>query len=143
MFTTTGEQRLARRVAELSASDPQFAAVRPIEAATAAIQQLGARLAEIVDRVGRPHRRTGQRVDPRRGICWRAGRDVALDTAWRTWRSGSGCRRALQRVWSPAWKPGACCGGVEAPRTDVAFVQNARQRVAGCCGALPAWPMPL
>ncbi len=48
MSTDPREERLARRVAELNATDPQFAAARPIEALTAAIEQPGLRLPRIV-----------------------------------------------------------------------------------------------
>jgi fatty acid CoA ligase FadD9 len=48
MSTDPREERLARRVAELNATDPQFAAARPIEALTAAIEQPALRLPRIV-----------------------------------------------------------------------------------------------
>ena len=42
------EERLARRIADLYATDPQFADARPIEAISAAIEQPGLRLQQIV-----------------------------------------------------------------------------------------------
>ena len=48
MSTDTREERLARRVADLYATDPQFADARPIEALTAAIEHPGLRLPRIV-----------------------------------------------------------------------------------------------
>jgi fatty acid CoA ligase FadD9 len=48
MSTDPREERLASRVAELNATDPQFAAARPSEALTAAIEQPGLRLPQIV-----------------------------------------------------------------------------------------------
>jgi fatty acid CoA ligase FadD9 len=51
MSTNTREQRLARRIADLYATDVQFAAARPIEALTAAIEQPGLRLPRIISTV--------------------------------------------------------------------------------------------
>ena len=48
MSTDPREERLARRIADLYATDPQFADARPIEALTAAIEQPGLRLPRIV-----------------------------------------------------------------------------------------------
>src|ERR1700751_1604913 len=48
MSTITREERLARRVEDLSANDPQFAAARPIPAVAAALEQPGLRLPQIV-----------------------------------------------------------------------------------------------
>jgi fatty acid CoA ligase FadD9 len=48
MSTTTPEDRLARRVEELTAKDPQFAAVRPNPAVEAALEQPGLRLPQII-----------------------------------------------------------------------------------------------
>jgi fatty acid CoA ligase FadD9 len=48
MSTITREERLARRVEDLSANDPQFAAARPSPAVAAAIEQSGLRLPQIV-----------------------------------------------------------------------------------------------
>ncbi len=48
MSSDTRDQRLERRVADLNAHDPQFAAARPDEAISAAIEQPGLRLAQIV-----------------------------------------------------------------------------------------------
>jgi fatty acid CoA ligase FadD9 len=48
MLTDSREERLARRIADLYATDPQFADARPIEALTAAIEQPGLRLPRIV-----------------------------------------------------------------------------------------------
>src|ERR1700757_4366573 len=48
MSTDTREARLRCRVADLYAPDPQFAAARPDEAITAAIEAPGLRLLEIV-----------------------------------------------------------------------------------------------
>ena len=59
MSVDTREERLARRVADLYATDQQFADARPSEAITAAIDQTGLRLPQIVRTVmegyaGRP-----------------------------------------------------------------------------------------
>src|SRR6201997_2923565 len=51
MSTITREERLARRVEDLSASDPQFAAARPIPAVAAVLEQPGLRLPQIVQTV--------------------------------------------------------------------------------------------
>jgi fatty acid CoA ligase FadD9 len=48
MSTATREERLARRVADLYATDEQFANARPSEAVTAATEQPGLRLPQIV-----------------------------------------------------------------------------------------------
>ena len=48
MSTDTREERLARRIADLYANDRQFADARPSEAITAAIDQPGLRLPQIV-----------------------------------------------------------------------------------------------
>ena len=48
MSTDLREERLARRIADLYATDPQFADARPIDALTAAIEQPGLRLSRIV-----------------------------------------------------------------------------------------------
>ena len=48
MPTDPREERLARRIADLYATDEQFASAGPIEALTAAIEQPGLRLARIV-----------------------------------------------------------------------------------------------
>ena len=48
MSTDTREERLARRIADLYATDRQFADARPSEAITAAIDQPGLRLPQIV-----------------------------------------------------------------------------------------------
>ena len=48
MPTITREERLARRVEDLSANDPQFAAAQPIPAVAAALEQPGLRLPQIV-----------------------------------------------------------------------------------------------
>ncbi|WP_040830139.1 carboxylic acid reductase [Nocardia jiangxiensis] len=48
MFSDTGEERLARRIADLYATDPQFADARPSAAITAAIERPGLRLAQLV-----------------------------------------------------------------------------------------------
>ena len=48
MSADTREERLARRIADLYATDPQFAAAKPIKAIAEAIEQPGPRLAEIV-----------------------------------------------------------------------------------------------
>ncbi len=46
--TTTHDERLARRVEELTANDPQFAAARPDPAVAAALEQPGLRLPQII-----------------------------------------------------------------------------------------------
>jgi fatty acid CoA ligase FadD9 len=46
--TTTQEERLARRVDDLTANDPQFAAARPDPAVAAALEQPGLRLPQII-----------------------------------------------------------------------------------------------
>ena len=48
MSTDTREERLARRIADLYANDQQFADARPSAAITAAIDQPGLRLPQIV-----------------------------------------------------------------------------------------------
>ena len=48
MSTTTREERLARRVEELSANDPQFAAAKPNPAVADALEQPGLRLPQII-----------------------------------------------------------------------------------------------
>ena len=48
MSTATREERLARRVADLYATDEQFANARPSEAVTAATEQPGLRLPQLV-----------------------------------------------------------------------------------------------
>jgi fatty acid CoA ligase FadD9 len=51
MSTTTQEERLARRVDDLTASDPQFAAARPNPAVAGALEQPGLRLPQIIQTV--------------------------------------------------------------------------------------------
>jgi fatty acid CoA ligase FadD9 len=51
MSTDPREERLARRIADLYSTDPQFAEARPIEALTAAIEQPGLRLPRILGTV--------------------------------------------------------------------------------------------
>ena len=48
MSIATREERLARRVADLYATDQQFADARPSDAVTSAIEQPGLRLPELV-----------------------------------------------------------------------------------------------
>ncbi|OIN79930.1 carboxylic acid reductase [Mycobacterium malmoense] len=48
MSTVTYDERLARRIEDLSASDPQFAAARPDPAVAAALERPGLRLPQIV-----------------------------------------------------------------------------------------------
>ncbi|WP_301148211.1 carboxylic acid reductase [Mycobacterium simiae] len=48
-MSTISEERLARRVEELTASDPQFAAARPDPAIVEALEQPGLRLPQIID----------------------------------------------------------------------------------------------
>ncbi len=48
MSTDPREERLARRIADLYATDPQFADARPIEAVSAAVERPGLRLQQIV-----------------------------------------------------------------------------------------------
>ena len=48
MSTTTQEERLARRVDDLTANDPQFAAARPDPAVAAALERPGLRLPKII-----------------------------------------------------------------------------------------------
>ena len=55
MSTDSREERLARRVADLYATDEQFAKARPIAALTAAIEQPGLRLPRIVRTVMRAY----------------------------------------------------------------------------------------
>ena len=50
MSTDMREERLTRRVAELYATDEQFAAARPSDAITAAMERPGLRLREMVRR---------------------------------------------------------------------------------------------
>ncbi len=51
MSTTTREERLARRVEELSVNDPQFAAAKPIPAVAEALEQPELRLPQIIQTV--------------------------------------------------------------------------------------------
>jgi fatty acid CoA ligase FadD9 len=51
MSITTRDERLARRVEELSANDPQFAAARPNPAVARALEQPGLRLPQIIQTV--------------------------------------------------------------------------------------------
>ncbi len=51
MPTTTREERLERRIEELTANDPQFAAARPDPAVAEALEQPGLRLPQIVQTV--------------------------------------------------------------------------------------------
>ncbi len=51
MSITTREERLARRVEELSANDPQFAAAKPSPAVAEALEQPGLRLPQIIQTV--------------------------------------------------------------------------------------------
>jgi fatty acid CoA ligase FadD9 len=51
MSITTREERLARRVEELSANDPQFAAAKPSPAVAEALEQSGLRLPQIIQTV--------------------------------------------------------------------------------------------
>jgi fatty acid CoA ligase FadD9 len=51
MSITTREERLARRVEDLSANDPQFAAARPNPAVARALEQPGLRLPQIIQTV--------------------------------------------------------------------------------------------
>src|SRR5689334_9558205 len=48
MSTVTREERFERRIADLKASDPQFASAAPDETISAAIEQPGLRLAQVV-----------------------------------------------------------------------------------------------
>ncbi|MDV7016210.1 AMP-binding protein, partial [Mycobacterium intracellulare] len=48
MSTNSPEQRLQRRIAELSAADPQFAAAGPDPEVAAAVEQTGLRLPQII-----------------------------------------------------------------------------------------------
>ena len=48
MSTTTTEERLERRIEDLSANDPQFAAARPSPAVVEALEQPGLRLPQII-----------------------------------------------------------------------------------------------
>src|SRR5271156_4560004 len=49
--TTTREERLARRIEELSVNDPQFAAAKPIPAVAEALEQPGLRLSQVIQTV--------------------------------------------------------------------------------------------
>ena len=51
MPTTTREERLERRIEELTANDPQFAAAKPDPAVAEALEQPGLRLPQIVQTV--------------------------------------------------------------------------------------------
>ncbi|HEY0228762.1 MAG TPA: AMP-binding protein, partial [Mycobacterium sp.] len=51
MSTTTREERLASRVDELSANDPQFAAAKPNPAIAEALEQPGLRLSQVIQTV--------------------------------------------------------------------------------------------
>jgi fatty acid CoA ligase FadD9 len=134
MSTTTREERLARRVEDLSANDPQFAAARPNPAVAAALEQPGLRLPQIVQTVlegyaDRPA--LGQRVvefvkDPK------TGRTVAellprFETI--TYRELGDRVGALARAWSnDSVRPGdrVCVlgfTGVDYTTIDVALGQ--------------------
>jgi fatty acid CoA ligase FadD9 len=75
MSTDIRDERLQRRIAELSAADPQFAAARPDPAVAAAVEQAGLRLPQIIRTVMEgyaPRPALGQRVvefvkDPQTG----------------------------------------------------------------------------
>ncbi len=51
MSTDIAQERLTRRIQELYASDPQFAAARPDEAVWAAVERPGLRLSQLVQTV--------------------------------------------------------------------------------------------
>ena len=51
MSTTTREERLERRIEDLTANDPQFAAAKPDPAVAEALEQPGLRLPQIVQTV--------------------------------------------------------------------------------------------
>ena len=51
MSTTTREERLARRVEQLSANDPQFAAAKPNPAVAEALERPGLHLPQIIQTV--------------------------------------------------------------------------------------------
>ena len=51
MSTAIQEERLARRIEDLSADDPQFAAAKPSPAVAAALEQPGLRLQQIIQTV--------------------------------------------------------------------------------------------
>jgi fatty acid CoA ligase FadD9 len=51
MSTTTQDARIARRVEDLTANDPQFAAARPDQAITDAVEQPGMPLPQITQTV--------------------------------------------------------------------------------------------
>ena len=51
MSTDIAQERLTRRIQELYASDPQFAAARPDEAVWAAVERPGLRLPQLVQTV--------------------------------------------------------------------------------------------
>src|SRR5579875_1948951 len=51
MSTTHLDERLARRIEELTANDPQFAAAQPDQAITDALEQPGLRLPQIIQTV--------------------------------------------------------------------------------------------
>ena len=51
MSTDIAQERLTRRIQVLNASDPQFAAARPDEAVSAAIERPGLRLPQLVQAV--------------------------------------------------------------------------------------------
>ena len=51
MSTDIAQERLTRRIQELYASDPQFAAARPDEAVSAAVERPGLRLSQLVQTV--------------------------------------------------------------------------------------------
>jgi fatty acid CoA ligase FadD9 len=51
MSTDTADARVARRIADLTTNDPQFAAVKPIDSVAQAVEQPGMRLPQIVQTV--------------------------------------------------------------------------------------------
>ena len=66
MPTETRDERLARRIADLHATDPEFAAATPDDAISVAIDQPGVRLPEIIGHRARRVRRAARTGTTRR-----------------------------------------------------------------------------
>ena len=105
MSTQTPEERLDRRVADLTRTDPQFAAARPDPAVAAALEQPGLRLPQIIQTVldGYTQRPAlGQRVtefvkDPKTG---RTTLELLPRFETVTYRELSDRVAALSRAWT-------------------------------------------
>ena len=113
MPTTTREERLERRIEELTANDPQFAAAKPDPAVAEALEQPGLRLPQIVQTVlegyadrpalGAARRRVRQGRQDRTHL----GRGAPPFRHHHLRRAGPACRRARDaRLTSDSVQPG-------------------------------------